>query len=469
MTAQHIEVVLDAQESLRILGYSEQSNLIDEAPGTDHDVVVVGGGQSGITIAYALRSAGITRVSVIDAALDEIDLAFRATARMRTLRTAKTISGPELGVPALTFQVWYESVYGAGTFARIERIATTDWADYLTWFRAQVGISVRRGVRLQQIEPLGDGRLRLHLRDVHSADDLLAGHSPRAWTEDTRKVVLATGVSGTGGPLIPDVVRDLSSRVFAHTADRIDFSALKGKSVAVLGAAASAFDAAATALEAGAATVDIYSRRPELVVASAAAAPPNRLVQDVFHQLRDDERWRRRKQIADKGATVPADSVARVTAFAHHRIHLAATWRTATERDNRVIVDAADGVATFDFVIAGTGYQQDPATRPELASIAPHIARWRDVYVPPPGQESELLGAAPYLGSGYEFVERSVGTAPWLRDIHVFSIGANVSFGRPVGDIPSLRFGVPHLTAAITRDLVLADLARVRTAPVALR
>ncbi len=50
------------------------------------------------------------------------------------------------------------------------------------------------------------------------------------------------------------------------------------------------------------------------------------------------------------------------------------------------------------------------------------------------------------------------GAAPWLANVHVFSIGANVSFGRPVGDIPSLRIGVPRLVAAITRDLVLADL-----------
>ncbi len=84
------------------------------------------------------------------------------------------------------------------------------------------------------------------------------------------------------------------------------------------------------------------------------------------------------------------------------------------------------------------------------------------MYTPPPGQENDILGVAPYLGHGYEFTEKQPGTAPWLADIHVFSIGANVSFGRPVGDIPSLRIGIPRLAQAISRDLVLADLDRAR-------
>jgi hypothetical protein len=122
-------------------------------------------------------------------------------------------------------------------------------------------------------------------------------------------------------------------------------------------------------------------------------------------------------------------------------------------------------VRSFDYVIAGTGYQQDPASRSELSTIAPYLGRWSDVYTPPAGLDNKLLGVAPYLGSGYEYTEKQPGTAPWLADIDVFSIGANVSFGRPVGDIPSLRVGVPRLVQAITRDLALADLAHAQSTP----
>ncbi|MBD0021699.1 MULTISPECIES: FAD-dependent oxidoreductase [Gordonia] len=457
----------NAQESLRLLGYHDTVNLIDERAGADHDVVIVGAGQTGVAAAFGLRRRGVHRISVIDAATTPAGLAWRSKARMRTLRTPKTLAGPELGVPALSFRAWYDAVRGPGAFEEIGRIPTGDWADYLDWFREQVAVDVRRGVRLESIEPIADGLLALHLSRVDGAggvDDLIEQTSgPARWVETTRKVILATGVSGTGGPLIPEVVAGLSPAVFAHTSDTIDFAALSGKSVAVLGAAASAFDAAATALEAGAASVDVYTRRRELVIPDPAGGPINRLVQDVFSRLPDHERWRRRTATLTAGASVPPDSVERVALFANYRLHVSAPWLSAHESAGAVLVEAEDGAATYDFVIAGTGYQQDPGTRTELASIAGHIALWRDRYTPPEGQESEILGVVPYLGTGYQLTEREPGRAPWLADIHVFSIGANASFGLPVGDVPSLPTGIPRLVEAVIGDLVLADLDRVRS------
>ncbi|MGV9745194.1 NAD(P)-binding domain-containing protein [Rhodococcus zopfii] len=441
------------QESFRLLGYNG-ANLITPVEDIDHDVAIVGGGQSGVAIAHALRRSGITNITLVDEAADESVLAWRSRARMRTLRTPKTISGPELGNAALTFRAWYEGVHGAGAFESIEKIATPDWADYLTWYRQQVGVEVRRGIRVTDLEPVGAGRLRLHLA---TAD--------RAWTEDARKIVLATGVSGTGTPNIPAVLSALPRHLYAHTADPIDFASLQGRTVAVLGAASSAFDAAATALEANAAEVHIYTRRQELVVAPETGARPNPLVQDMFPLLDDGERWRQRWQVSARGANVPSESVARAAAFANYHLHVAAEWKSVVERNGQIVVDSADGIRAFDFVIAGTGYQQDPGTRAELASIAEHIALWSDVYTPPEDLTSDLLGSAPYLGQGYEFTEKVQGAAPWLADIHVFSIGASTSFGLPVGDVLSLRTGIPRLVGAIARDLVLADLDRARSVP----
>lgn len=442
-----------AQESLRLLGL-DGHDWIAATDDVEHDVAVIGGGQSGITTAHALKRAGVVRVTVIDAGLGEADSAWRARARMRTLRTAKTISGPELGNAALSFRAWFESRHGAAAFDDIDRIATADWADYLSWFRQQVGVDIRHGIRVTDIEPAGSG-LRLTLEQ-----------GGRRWTEHTRKIVLAGGVAGTGGPHVPDALTALPRSLWAHTADAIDFAALRGRSVAVLGAAASAFDAAATALEAGAAEVHVFTRRPAVVVANLNKRP-NPLVQDVFHLLPDEQRWQQRLDAANAGANVPEDSVTRAAAFSNYHLHVSAPWVSAEAADGRVRVGAGDGEHSFDFVIAGTGYQQDPNTRAELATIAPYIARWKDRFTPPAGSENELLSVAPYLGAGYEFTEKQPGTAPWLADIHVFSIGANVSFGRPVGDIPSLRIGVPRLVEAITRDLVLADLRRTQAAAAA--
>ena len=110
----------------------------------------------------------------------------------------------------------------------------------------------------------------------------------------------------------------------------------------------------------------------------------------------------------------------------------------------RVAAEAADGPYRFDFAIAGTGYAADPNLRPEFADFARHILLWRDRYAPPAGEEDPFLGAHPYLGPGNEFLEKTPGDAPYLKDIHCFNPAGFVSFGVPVGDVPSMKRGQPR-------------------------
>src|SRR5258707_8525694 len=235
----------DARTVLRLLGPDPQ-NWVPERPGVDgkpidHNVVIVGGGQSGFAFAFALRRAGIGRVSVIDAAPDETQAGiWLTTARMNVLRTPKTLPGPENGIAALSFQSWYEARHGHEAYAAIERIPRTDWAEYLSWYRHFLNIPVRYGVTLTHIEPV-NGYFRLHL-DANGA----------ATVETTRKVLLANGFGGNGGTYTPEVLTEnLPRHLYAHTADAIDFAALRGKALAVVAGAASAFDAAPVASEAG--------------------------------------------------------------------------------------------------------------------------------------------------------------------------------------------------------------------------
>ncbi|MHC5828362.1 MAG: SidA/IucD/PvdA family monooxygenase, partial [Nostoc sp.] len=123
------------------------------------------------------------------------------------------------------------------------------WAEYLSWYRQFLGIPVRYGTRLVRIEP-AEGFFRLHL-EVNGVPQV----------ETTRKIIFANGVAGTGGLYVPLVLDRLPRKLYAHTADAIDFTALRGKTVAVLGAAASAFDAAGVALESGAKAVHLFARR----------------------------------------------------------------------------------------------------------------------------------------------------------------------------------------------------------------
>jgi len=103
----------NARAALRLLG-PDPDNWVPDRPGIDHNVVIVGGGQTGAAFAFALRRAGVGKVTVIDSAADEASAGvWLNRARMNKLRTPKTLVGPELGVSALSFQVWFEARFGA--------------------------------------------------------------------------------------------------------------------------------------------------------------------------------------------------------------------------------------------------------------------------------------------------------------------------------------------------------------------
>jgi len=103
-------------------------------------------------------------------------------------------------------------------------------------------------------------------------------------------------------------------------------------------------------------------------------------------------------------------------------------------------------------LIAATGYRIDLAAQPELARVHEAIALWRDRFKPSTGDESAAGAAHPYLGAGFQFLPRNAAGAEYLRNIHCFNLAAALSFGVPVGDVPSV-VDQPRLVAAIARDL----------------
>ncbi|WP_454916443.1 FAD-dependent oxidoreductase [Xanthobacter sediminis] len=415
--------------------------------GIDHNVVVVGAGQSGLSIALGLRRAGIGRVSVVDRAPAGAEGLWDGPARMTVLRTPKVPPGPELGLPGLSFQAWYEAAFGREAYATLPAVPRTAWADYIRWFRAAAGIEVRNGVILERVEPQ-EGRLRLHF----------SRHGER-FTETARKLVLATGIAGSGGPFVPEAVRrGLPAHLYAHT-HAFDPAALKGRKVAVLGAAASAFDAAGALLEAGAREVHLFSRGEDLARGSAMKPFSFFGAWEHFHALPDEDRWAVMRHFRRRASFPPAPAVKRATAFPNFRIHLGAGWGGTEVRGGGVRITLQSGdVFDADFVLLGTGYLADARLTPAFADFASDIARWSDK-VETADAEDEALAAAPYLGPGFELVAREAGTAPYLSDIHFLAFSAMTSTGRPVGDIASLRHNVPRLVSAIGRDLFLKDRA----------
>ena len=291
---------------------------------------------------------------------------WRNAARMNVLRTPKTLPGPELGIPALGFQAWYEARNGGAAYDAFARIPREAWAEYLAWYRRFLGIAVRYRTRLARIEPAARRRhFRLHLDGEGGASSRdRAQGDPRQRRGRQWRALYPARASET-----------LPRALYAHTADPIDFAALRGKRVAVIGGAASAFDAAGVALEEGAASVHLFARRPSL-----AAMPISRVkgypgAYDNYGDLPDDVRWHQAIRFRRAGSTAPADAIERVMRFANFRLHLAAPWERAAAEDGMIAARAAGEDCRFDFAIAGTGYFVDPQVAPGAGRFrASHLA-----------------------------------------------------------------------------------------------
>jgi cation diffusion facilitator CzcD-associated flavoprotein CzcO len=174
---------------------------------------------------------------------------------------------------------------------------------------------------------------------------------------------------------------------------------------------------------------------------------------ELSYDLPDVVRWRNFLLGDRRVASVPLDSLERAVAFENFHIHLDTSLSDVSMSGNgKVSAKAGRKTWRFDHVIAGTGYRIDLAAQPELARIHEHIALWRDRYRPAAGEESTAGGNHPYLGAGFEFLPRQETGAAFLRNVHCFNLAAALSFGIPVGDVPSM-VDHPRLVSAIARDL----------------
>jgi cation diffusion facilitator CzcD-associated flavoprotein CzcO len=274
-----------------------------------------------------------------------------------------------------------------------------------------------------------------------------------------RRVVLATGIEGSGQWHVPAMIRALPAHLYAHTRADIDFGALRGKRVAVLGAGASSFDNASTALERGAREVRLFFRRPELVKVN-----PYRWAEFVgflghFGDLPDDEKWRFILQIQRMGQLPPADTYRRATENPGFHLHPGTGWRALEAQADTVRIATDQGSIECDFVIAGTGFVTDLGVRPELARIEQHIARWADRYAPPEGERHEDLLRHPYLGRAFEFVEREPGAAPYLGTLYNYTFGCLLSLGFGGASISGMKYSIPRLVSGLTGSLFVEDRA----------
>ncbi|WP_198670694.1 FAD-dependent oxidoreductase [Oceanicella sp. SM1341] len=405
------------------------------------DVAVIGAGMAGIATAIALLRRGIRNIRLFDRAAPGREGPWVTYARMRTLRSPKHLAGPCVDVPALTFRAWFEAQWGAAEWEALGRIPRTQWMDYLDWLRAVTGLKVENGAALTDLAPQGS-LLALSFRRAGAEERHLARH-----------VVLANGRDGLGGPWMPEFLRGVPG--VSHSADDIDFAALKGRRVGVVGASASAVDNAAEALEAGAARVVLLVRRPDFPRVNKSLAANSPGFARGFHALPPEARWALNRHMRAVGVPPPKASVLRCTEHPAFAIRMSCPVTGAAAEAGGVRLETGQGPMRFDHVIAGTGFTVNWAARPELARLHAAVRLWRDVF-PGRSEDPELL-EHPDLGPGMEFLPKIPGADDWVSRVTCMNNAAMMSHGRIAGDIPGISVGAQRVADRALEQLFAED------------
>lgn len=409
------------------------------------DVVVIGGGMCGLAATAKLLLTGINNVVAYDAAPAGLEGPWVTFARMETLRSPKSLHGPSLGLPQLTFRAWYTAQWGIEAWQALDKIPKDVWMDYLVWYRKVLNLPVHNNVRMTAIAAEGD----------LIALDLTGAETGRVYT---RRLVLATGRSGLGGFAVPDFLQGIDRQFWAHSADDIDFAALQGKRVAVIGAGASSMDNAATALESGAGAVDLLIRRQQMPRINKMTGIGSQGVVHGMHQLPDAWKWKFVDYTASTQTPPPRSSTLRVSRHANARFFLDCGINAVSQEADGLLIDTTQGPLRYDYLIAATGFTNDFNGRPEFAAIAPYIRSWSDGrYQPEMGAARASMLDAPDLGPAFEFREREPGSCPMLAHIHCFNDAAMLTHGKVSGDIPAVSAGADRLVRGIAASLFAED------------
>ncbi|KGH01149.1 MULTISPECIES: NAD(P)-binding domain-containing protein [Comamonas] len=407
-----------------------------------HDVLVIGAGQAGLALNMALQQVGIKPV-LLDKSAPDFEGPWATTARMETLRSPKELTGPAMGVAALSFRAWFIAQFGLDAWTALDKIPRLQWMDYLRWYRRVTNADVRNGHEVIAVRPQADGVVEVDVR----ANGVTA-------TWQTRRLVLATGRDGLGGATVPAFMRGVDRKFWAHSSDAMDYATLAGKHVGVVGAGASAMDSAATALENGAASVDMLIRRQQLPLINKSKGSGVPGLTHGQYLLPDAWKWRIRHYINAQQVPPPHGSTLRVSRHDNAFFNLGCAVQSVEKAGNKLQVQTSAGVFVLDFLIVSTGFAIDWSLRPEFADIAAHVKLWNSRFTPETGDEDAELSASPDLGPLFEFQ----GDLPGLDRIHCFCYPAALSHGTVSGDIPAISDGARKLAQGLASLFYLDDI-----------
>src|SRR4051795_3959667 len=294
---------------------------------------------AGLAAAFALKCQAVRSLCVFDRAPQGFEGPWATTARMETLRSPPELSGPSFQLASLTFRAWFEAQLGPAAWSKLYRIPRLQWMDYLRWYRRMIDVPIENGAELIDIGGDRDTVL-LTLRSRGGTREVAA-----------RRVVLANGGDGLGGPYTPEIFRGLDPRFVMHSLGDIDFAALRGKSVGIIGAGSTACDCAAEALEHGAAHAAMLVRRTDVPRINKNMGIGSAGFWQGFYSLTDAQKWEIVNYIDKQAVPPPRNSMLRCSRHKNFSVIARCGVRVAAVRDGCVLLDTTRGRLAFDCLI----------------------------------------------------------------------------------------------------------------------
>jgi hypothetical protein len=201
----------------------------------------------------------------------------------------------------------------------------------------------------------------------------------------------------------------------------------------------------------------VFIRRPEL-----PRVNPIRFMERVglmprYPALDDAAKYEVMASFFVRNQPPTTDMFDRAAAFEGFALHTGSPWETVADTGDAVRVTTPKGEFDYDFLVLSTGLITDPALRPELGKVADKIARWWDMYAPPPGIGGAVINAHPYLGPAFQFTAREVADAPLLHGLFAFNYSALISLGLSASALSGLKHALPRLVTGVADQLFLDD------------
>ncbi|MGO3363636.1 MAG: NAD(P)-binding domain-containing protein [Corynebacterium sp.] len=454
------EPLPEAEASANLAALEKQARRDMALIGHNHDwvpapaegafnVLVIGGGQAGLGAAFALSRHRIGAVKVIEAGPEPEVGCWTRYARMHTLRSPKNMKGIELDIPSLHTERWFEAKYGPEAWEATDLCPREDWNEYLTWYRSVTDADVDFETAITSVTP-PDADGYFHVTAVRGGEPL---------EYRTRRIVFSMGLTGGGDTFLPSLVEWLPAEFRAHTEDEIDFDAIRGKRVIVLGGGASGFDNASSALEAGAASVEMHVRRKDVPRQNSLRWMEFPGMQEHFYDLTDEQKWE--FSLFNGGLPQPPTQASVWRAFIHDNFSMLtdtrwadAEVREAADGGSEIVITDDKGIEHVgDFVISATGYTVDLGLRPELEAFLDDIALWSDEFGP---AAEHPMGKCPYLGDGFQFQAKegaSDAAKEYIPKLIHLSTGARASHGVAGNQLSGIFAGLTRLSNRIATDI----------------